>query len=189
MDKISNYENKIEIILKEITDTFSQINRKEVEQLINSIKSAEKVYITGVGRVLLSMQSVIKRFTHVGIEAYYVGQLDEPPATERDILIAASNSGESVIPSGITLKAKSLGLKVVYIGSSPDSTIGKLADIRVMIPVSNKFYQNAVIKSEQPMTSLFEQILLLLGDAIAMVIIDENNIKGINNWNIHANLE
>jgi 6-phospho-3-hexuloisomerase len=189
MGETNNYKNKIDIILKEIKDTFSRIDCKEVEQLIDGIKNAEKVYVTGIGRVLFSMQSVIKRFNHVGIKSYYVGQIDEPPATEKDLLIAVSNSGASVVPSGITLKAKSLGLKVAYIGSSPDSTIGKLADMHVIIPVSNKFCQNAAVKSEQPMTSLFEQVLLLLGDAIAMVIIDENNLNGINNWNIHANLE
>ena len=59
----------------------------------------------------------------------------------------------------------------------------------VRIPVRTKLYLNDEIDSQQPMTSLFEQSLLLFGDIVAKMIIDERklDLKGL--WQHHANLE
>ena len=46
-----------------------------------------------------------------------------------------------------------------------------------------------IIRSAQPMTSLFEQSLLLLGDTIASMIIERRHIVLKDLWRCHANLE
>ena len=43
--------------------------------------------------------------------------------------------------------------------------------------------------SQQPMTSLFEQSLLLVGDAIAMSMVRKRDIDLDSLWEYHANLE
>ncbi len=48
-----------------------------------------------------------------------------------------------------------------------------IADFMVRIPVRTKNYLEDAIDSCQPMTSLFEQSVLLLGDVLAKMIIDE----------------
>ena len=62
-------------------------------------------------------------------------------------------------------------------------------DVFVRIPVSTKLGLPNEVPSIQPMTSLFEQSLLLLGDTIALMIIKEKDINMKELWQYHANLE
>ena len=64
-----------------------------------------------------------------------------------------------------------------------------IADFFVRIPVRTKFYLDDEIDSCQPMTSLFEQSVLLLGDVLAKMIIKEKNLDMKSLWHLHANLE
>lgn len=100
-----------------------------------------------------------------------------------------SGSGESVIPVSIAKIAKKYGAKIIYIGSNPESTMAGMADVFVRIPARTKLYLEDETESVQPMTSLFEQSLLLFGDTVAKLIIDKNNINIKDLWQFHANLE
>ncbi len=177
------------LIIKECTEALNRIDESQSEQLIDAILSAEKVYFCGIGRVLLSLQEVCKRLGHLGIDAHYVGEITEPAITERDLLIVASGSGESVYPKSIAEKAKKLHVKIAWIGSNTESSIAKLSAIQVRIPVQTKLNCQGEMISRQPMTSLFEQTLLLYGDAIAMEIIERRNLEINSLWSFHANLE
>ena len=64
-----------------------------------------------------------------------------------------------------------------------------LCEFMVRIPVRTKNYLEDEIDSVQPMTSLFEQSLLLFGDVVAKMIIDERQIDMKSLWRYHANLE
>jgi len=183
------FKESFEIIITECRDALSRIDPDSVMQLIDAILSADKVFFIGVGRVMLSLQSMVKRLAHLGINTYYVGQITEPAITDKDLLIVGSGSGESLIPVVIAKKAKFLGAKIVHIGSNPNSSLKELTDIFVRIPVPTKMRLSDEINSEQPMTSLFEQSLLLLGDIISRMIIIQKNIKMSELWQHHANLE
>lgn len=64
-----------------------------------------------------------------------------------------------------------------------------IADLFVRIPVKSKLSLSDEVASVQPMTSLFEQCLLLLGDTIALMMIEEAQIDMPSLWQYHANLE
>jgi 6-phospho-3-hexuloisomerase len=157
--------------------------------LKNEILNADKVFFVGVGRVLLSLQAIAKRMAHIGINAHYVGEITEPAITEKDLLVVGSGSGNSSFPLVIAKKAKAIGAKVVHIGSNLNSDMKDISDFMVRIPVRTKLYLDDEIESKQPMTSLFEQTLLLLGDILVMMIIVEKNIDLNQVWQYHANLE
>ena len=89
----------------------------------------------------------------------------------------------------IITQAHKLGAKVVHIGSNPNSGLKDICCLMVRIPVQTKNYLDDEINSQQPMTSLFEQSLLLLGDAVAKVLIERSNIDMKQLWRFHANLE
>jgi 6-phospho-3-hexuloisomerase len=184
------YKEKSGIVIKECEQVLSAVSADAVIQLIDAILKADKVYFIGVGRVMLSLEAMAKRFAHLGIDTHCVGEITEPAITDRDLLIVGSGSGESIIPVAIAQKAHELGARVAYIGASPESTIGKLADVFLYIPVRSKIKSaNPVIDSQQPMTSLFEQCLFLLGDVMAQMIIECKGLDQEGLWKFHANLE
>ncbi len=184
-----NYNQVQNEITEEIANTLGQVNSESVAELVSEIKKAEKVFFVGVGRVLLSLEAVAKRLAHLGINTYVVGQITEPAITENDLLIVGSGSGESAFPLIIAKKAKQFNARVAHIGANPDCSMKEFTDHFVRIPVSTKLQLPNEIPSVQPMTSLFEQSLLLLGDSIALMLVREQNIEMHSLWKYHANLE
>ena len=176
-------------IISEIQKTLLNVREENVEELIALISRADKVFFVGVGRVLLSLEAVAKRLGHLGIRTYVVGQITEPAITDKDLLIVGSGSGESLFPLGIARKAHSFGAKVAHIGANLESTMKQYSTLFVRIPVQTKLHLSGETPSVQPMTSLFEQSLLLLGDIIALMMIRKENIDMKSLWQFHANLE
>lgn len=184
------YQSYKEIILGELDQSLAGIDENRVKELTQMICDAEQVFVVGVGRVLLMLQAFVKRLNHLGIQANYVGAVDEPAITENDLLIVGSGSGESIVPLEIMKIAKRYGAKIVHIGSNENSSMAKYEDLFVRIPCSTKLNLKDEIQSGQIMSSLFEQSLLLLADAVALMIVDQKNITDIHAlWKKHANLE
>ena len=65
----------------------------------------------------------------------------------------------------------------------------EIEDYLVRIPVRTKFYLDDEVDSCQIMTSLFEQSVLLLGDIVAKLIVEETqrDMKAL--WQFPANLD
>lgn len=188
MDNI--YKKNAELILNELNEALFKVDQNEVYSLIEELNKAEKIFFIGVGRVMTMLQCIAKRLKHIGYDTYIVGETTEPPITDKDLLIVGSGSGSTLIPSGIAKKAKSFGAKIAHIGAIPDNPLKDITDIFVRIPVKSKQNLPDQVDSNQPMTSLFEQSLLLLGDTITLTILDMKD-EPVNEsmWSNHANLE
>lgn len=184
-----NYSQNKALVQSELNNALSYVSDETIQLFINEILNADKVFFVGVGRVMLSLQSICKRLSHLGINAHYVGEITEPALTDKDLLIVGSGSGSTLFPVAITKKAHQLGARIVHIGSNPNSEISSIVNLMVRIPVQTKYYLEDEIPSEQPMTSLFEQSLLLLGDIVALMIIRQKQIDVKSLWQYHANLE
>lgn len=189
MNGTGNYRSTKELVLSELRTALNSIDSAQVEQLIDAVLAADQVFFVGVGRVLLSLQAIAKRWAHLGIKTHFVGEITEPAITDKDLLIVGSGSGTTLFPAGIAQKVHQIGVKVVHIGSNPNSGLKDIAAFMVRIPVRTKYYLDDEIDSQQPMTSLFEQSLLLLGDIVAKMIIDRRNLDMKALWQYHANLE
>ena len=148
------YRNTYTTVLKELDTALGSVDPAAVEALADAVLDADQVFFVGVGRVLLSLQSIAKRLAHLGICTHYVGEITEPAIT-----------------------------------GNPDSEMKDVAEFMVRIPVRTKNYLEDEIDSVQPMTSLFEQSLLILGDTVAKMIIDKKQIDMKSLWKYHANLE
>ena len=184
------YEFASTQVVEELDTTLKSIRSEEVEQLTEEILKADQVFFVGVGRVMLALQCVCKRLAHLGINAHYVGEITEPAIKKNDLLIVGSGSGGSLFPLGIAKKARAaVDCKIVHIGSNPNSEMKDIADFMVRIPVRTKYYLDDEIDSCQPMTSLFEQSLLLMGDILAKMIIEQKQLDMKALWQFHANLE
>ncbi len=82
-----------------------------------------------------------------------------------DLMIALSYSGETDELLGMLVAAKRLGVKVVSITASAQSSLGKMSDLVIEMPVP----QEACPFNLAPTTST--TVLLAIGDALAMVLL------------------
>lgn len=183
------YLNEKERVCNEICTVLQAVEEENVQKMAEMIISAEKVFVIGVGRVFIMLKAFVKRLNHLGIPAYYVGAVDEPAITSKDVLIVGSGSGESVIPVTIVQKAKKFEPRIIHIGSNMNSSISRQSDLLVRIPCSTKLNLTDELTSIQPMSSLFEQCLLILLDITALLIIEMKGINLEKLWHVHANLE
>ncbi len=185
----AEFEKTYKMVLNEIYSAMTGVDTVAAERLVNDILSADDVFLVGVGRVMLSLQAFCKRLAHLGIKAHCVGDISEPAIKSTDLLIVGSGSGESIVPVAIAKKAKQFDAKVVHIGSNQKGSVSQYADYMVRIPVRTRLYLEDEVNSEQIMTSLFEQSLLIFGDVISKMIVEDRKIdlKGL--WHYHANLE
>ena len=138
----------------------------------------------------MMMQAFEKRLNHLGIDTYYVGEINEPAITENDVLVVGSGSGESIVPLTIVKKAAQFSPKIVHIGSNPHSSMTPYETLFVRIPCLTKLELEGEVRSGQMMTTLFDQSLLLLCDMVSLRIADKKNITDLHAlWKKHANLE
>jgi len=187
---MSEYTDSWRLIMREIDTALSAVDEHQVEDLVDALLAAEKVFFAGVGRVALSLQAMVKRLNHLDIHAWCVGDLGEPAITERDLLVVGSGSGESVVPVAIAKVAKRHGARIAHIGSNPESSLAPMTDLFVRIPVRTRLNREGEIESSQIMTSLFEQALYILGDTISLMIRRRKGIGDLGTlWRRHANLE
>lgn len=187
---MNTYANNSKMIIEELKSSLEKIDENQVMNLIEEMNKAEKIFFIGVGRVLTMLECMAKRFKHIGYDTYIVGQTTEPPITDKDLLIVGSGSGSTLIPKGIAFKAKEFDAKIAHIGAIEDNPLKEITDVFVRIPVKSKKNLPDQVDSSQPMTSLFEQSLLLLADTMALMVLDMKN-EPINEsmWSNHANLE
>ena len=64
----TDFNTTQKLITEEIAKTLNQIEKKDIETLIESILGSEKVFFVGVGRVLLSLEGIAKRLAHLGVQ-------------------------------------------------------------------------------------------------------------------------
>jgi 6-phospho-3-hexuloisomerase len=187
--------NTVEIsieILKELEGALKKVDPSSVENLVDAIIGANKVFVAGTGRSQLMVKGLAMRLMHLGFHAYVVGEIVTPAIEPDDLLIIGSGSGETSTLTVMASKAKKVGAKLALITIYPESTIGKLADLVVQIvAATTKSAGASAAKSIQPGANMFEQSMLLLCDATVIRIIEKNNIQdsNVNLMKTHANLE
>lgn len=174
-------------VVTECKNALEQVDPRQVETLVKAMEQANTVFVIGVGRVMIAMEAWIKRFNHLGIPMIDVGALNEPALRPGDLLIVASGSGNTVVPVAIAKKAKSLGAVIGHICSSEHGEVAKYRDFVVKIPVAKNSIPSDAVQSVQPMTSLFEQSVFLLGDIISLMLVERRGQEKL--WQCHANLE
>ena len=175
-------------VAHEIGNVLQGIDSAQIDRYIAELQGAETVFYVGVGRVLLALETAVKRLNHLGIHAYTVGALNEPPIGTRDLLVVGSGSGESIYPRHIAQCAKSYGARIVHLTSNPGSSIAQLADVIVDFHCGSKASAGAQ-PSIQPMTTLFEQSLVVFGDVVCLHIMTERGLSFADVSRNHANLE
>ena len=184
----------LENILAELIKISKIIDSRGVEKLINNIMEAEKIFFTASGRSLLSIKAFAMRLMQLGFIVHIVGDVSTPAITKNDLLIIASGSGETQIPLIHSIQARKVGARIHLISTNENSSISKYSNDVLCVPASTtklKYKENISTVSMQQGGSLFEQVLLLLGDSIVMTMQHKNYSRTVEGdiMTLHANLE
>ena len=116
----------------------------------------------------MAMRALAMWLMHFGKKVFVVGDVTTPAIARDDLLVVGSGSGSTGSLQVMARRASSVGAKILLLTIVPQSAIGQLADCVVRVPAPSTKAKDAMetVNSVQPMGSLFEQVLLLLGDII-----------------------
>ena len=185
----------ISAVVAEIESVMMRINDTQVIELVDEIESADKIIVAGAGRSGLMARAFCMRLMHLGVPAFVAGETSTPPLSSRDLLFISSGSGSTESVAVMARKARNdIGSRIALITIDATSTVAHLADKILISPAPSPKLaavasHRSVLKSYQPMGSLFEQCLLLIFDLIVLLYMEKTGATSSEMFERHANLE
>ena len=175
-------------IVGEIEGTVTLPDLTALEAAVELTAKARRVFVHGAGRSGLALRMTAMRLMHAGLEVHVVGETTTPAIREDDLLLTASGSGTTPGVVSAAETARSVGARVVGITADPESRLALLAHAALVIPAATKTDRSEQ-HSAQYAGSLFEQVLVLVGDALFDVLWQRSGKSADALWPRHANLE
>jgi 6-phospho-3-hexuloisomerase len=178
-------------ITQEISSVTERIVRDDplaLAQLADLVGEAPRVFVLGAGRSGLALRMTAMRLMHLGLDVHVVGEVTAPAIAAGDLLLTASGSGTTggIVRAAGT--AVSVGARVAAVTTDPTSPLAELATAVVVVPAAAKLDRSGAA-SAQYSGSLFEQTVVVLGDALFHALWQRSGATADDLWPRHANLE
>lgn len=178
-------------ILEELAQGVKRLDAQQLEQYVNELAVANKIYAAGAGRSGLMIRAFAMRLMHLGKQVHVLGDVTAPHTSAGDLLLIGSGSGETQSLVAAAQKAKSSGMRIALCTIDGASTLARLADVTVVLPGASPkvLHDENKIASIQPMGSSYEQLSLLVYDAAVMALMEKLGQTSDGMFARHANVE
>ena len=163
-------EATLQAIIKEIDGVLENVNSDGLDTAMAEIVPGRRVFVEGEGRSGLMARGFAMRLMHLGYTVFVVGETITPALSEADVFIGVSGSGTGPHVLVDAAKAKERGCRVIAFTSKNDSTLAGLADVVAVIPGTVRGDAGAERGSMQLLSSLFDQSLHIVLDALCLKI-------------------
>ncbi|MGW9111776.1 6-phospho-3-hexuloisomerase [Microbacterium sp. NPDC055683] len=173
---------------QELDAALAAVDPSAVASAARAVAGADRVFVLGLGRSGIALRALAMRLMHLGIEAHVVGETTAPAVRPGDVLVVASGSGTTASVVRSTEKAASLGVRIVVLTAAPGSPLAAASDLVVAVPAAVKT-DHGGSASRQYAGSLFEQAVLVVGDALFHALWTASGTSAEELWTRHANLE
>jgi len=169
-------------IIEHVHKTIEELDDKQIDNMVEIILKAEKIFLVGSGRSGMAVKAFAMRLSQLGLRVYVVGETITPAMSENDLLIAVSGSGETSSVCNAARITKSIGARVLAVTSYPDSTLGRVADDIVVVKGRTKIdVERHHLRSQlegkhttlTPLGTLFEDTVMIFFDGIIVRLMQE----------------
>jgi len=173
---IASARKVLEIEAQAISSQLSTLDHTFVEACQRVLACSGRVIVTGMGKSGHIANKIAATLASTGTPAFFVhpGEAshgDLGMITPKDLVLAISNSGETAEVLAILPIIKRMGVPLVGLASVPSSTLAKLADVYINVPVS----QEACPMNLAPTAST--TATLAMGDALAIAILNARDFE------------
>ncbi|TFC29886.1 6-phospho-3-hexuloisomerase [Cryobacterium sp. TMT2-18-3] len=159
-----------------------------LDQAAAVLRGARRVFVLGAGRSGLALRMTAMRLMHLGLDVHVVGEVTTPAIVAGDVLLVASGSGATATVVRAAETAAASGARLIAITTAPASPLAALAAVTVVVPAAQK-QDHDELRSLQYSGALFEQTVVVLGDAIFHSLWKASGATADELWPRHANLE
>lgn len=174
-------KEQVEKNILELQRVAAELDEKQLVKAAKACMESKRIFFSGMGRSGNMVKALAIRFMHLGYEAYVAGDASTPSIENGDLLIAVSSSAKTKVTVQHMETARKNGAKVLLVTALLEYS--DLSDFVLSVPAKTK------VPSAQHAGSLFEQSVLIVGDAIAAYIKEERGISSAYMDKRHANLQ
>lgn len=167
------FSTALKQLLREIDQVLSRLRPYEAETLVKELEAAPRVFGFGTGRSGFILRTFCMRLMQLGIKVYYVGETITPRIQPGDLLVVMSGSGETSHTYELLQQAQRRQAKTIAITAHRESSIGRQADMAIVVPGTTKLTLAQEAESFQCPGSLFEQTVFLFLEAVVMIIFQQ----------------
>ena len=172
-------------IVSEVQGVLSQVDRDELQEIMGLFVKENSIFIDGEGRSGLMAKGFAMRLMHLGYDVFVIGETITPAIRENDLLVIASGSGSSPGLLASAEKAKKSGARTLLVSSKRDSLIAKVVDCAFVVPGTVKGEQGVNRGSIQLLSTLFDQSLHLVLDALCLMISQRDEMSNDEATQLH----
>ena len=171
----------------ELRDASSKVTEQQLDRFIEAVDTHKRIFVYGTGRSGLMLKALAMRLMQIGYQSYVVGETTTPSVENGDLLIVASASGETKSVCNMADDGTKQGIDVLVITGSQDSTLSRSHEPLIRIETATKFVESEA--SRQPLGSLFEQMLLMIFDAVILKMSEKSADTNKKMAQRHASIE
>jgi len=157
-------------------------------RIADLVSAAPRVFVLGAGRSGLALRMTAMRLMHLGLAVHVVGDVTTPAIASGDLLLTASGSGTTAGILRAAETAHAVGAAVAVMTTAEDSPLARSATVAVIVPAADKLDRSGAA-SAQYAGGLFEQAVVVLGDALFHALWKRSGQTADDLWPRHANLE
>ncbi|HEU17470.1 MAG: 6-phospho-3-hexuloisomerase [Methanomicrobiaceae archaeon] len=200
MNGCYSVQEMMRLMASKIRSTADRLSDDEIEQFLQELLAARRIYVLGAGRSGLVAKSFAMRLMHLGLQSYVVGETITPAMKEGDTIVAFSGSGETKTVAELSEKAKEIGGRLCLVTSKKDSRMGRIADCVVIIENQRDDVEDESAefeirqmtgehKSFAPLGTLFETAAMVFADAMISALMEITHCDIEDLKDRHANIE
>jgi 6-phospho-3-hexuloisomerase len=172
---------RLTVIVDEHRAMIEALDAAEIDALVRAMMDAKRIFFSGQGRSGQMTRALVIRLMHVGLAVHAAGEASTPAIGAGDLLIAVSASAGTKATLEHMRIARSCGARIALVSTKkPDPGA---ANLSLTLPA------RSVVSTVQHAGSLFEQAVLLLGDAIAWRLQKKLGVDDRSLDERHANLQ
>ena len=173
----------------DIERALAAIDLASLDELASTIVSAKRIVAFGMGREGLMLRAAVMRWMHLGLDAHFAGDVTAPPVGPGDLLIVSDGTGTHQMHATMVRLGNEQQAATLVMTANPDAPTSALAGQRFVIPARTMAGSDTEVDSILSMGSLYEAVLLIATDVLALRI---QALKGVTNEAMearHTNLE
>ncbi len=161
---------------------------ESLAEVADLLAESPRIFVIGAGRSALALKMTAMRLMHLGMDVHVVGEVTSPAIQSGDLLLAASGSGTTEATVRAASIAVRAGARLAIITTAAQSPLAELATASIILPAAAKL-DRSMTASSQYAGSLFEQTVVLVGDALFHALWQRSGQTADDLWPRHANIE
>lgn len=153
--------------MEELRQTVAMIDREELKKILDVINNADTVLMAAVGNTIPVAMDGAYKLNQIGIRVMSTPIWETELGysynlTDKDVVVAISNSGESTGVIQILEAAKSRGAVAISITNNARSSVAELSTYHITTATREKLFLDGYCFSRVSATMVIEIIYLLL---------------------------